>query len=99
MRVTTKPWACQLVYAERIDKGVVLDLIALESCPIPHLELAVGDPFVIRVLADGGQDCCGVVDAWADDAVVVEIRLVDAPSGRWLWVSARAGHLILEMTG
>ena len=98
LRVTTQPWVCQLVHVDEIDGGVGLDLIALDPCPFPGIELPVGMPFVIRVVEQRAMECSDLVRSWADSAAVLTIRLVDMQPGRWLCVSGDDRHLLLEMT-
>jgi hypothetical protein len=96
-RVTTQPWACQLVHVDELDGGVALDLIALDSCPFPSVELPTGTPFVIRVVQHRALDCVALVRAWADTAAIVTIRLIDMEPGQWLCVTGGERHLLLEM--
>ena len=98
MRVSTQPWVCQLVHVDELDEGVALDLIALDPCPFPSVELPSGTPFVIRVVEQRALECAALVHSWADDAAVLTIRLVDMQPGRWLCVSGDDRHLLLEMT-
>jgi len=99
LSVTTEPWVCQLVHVDEIGGGVSLDLIALDRCPFPGIELKVGMPFVIRVVEHRALECADLVRAWADEAAVVTIRMVDMPPGRWLCVSGSDQHLLLEVAG
>jgi hypothetical protein len=98
VRVTTPPWVCQLVHVDEIDGGLGLDLIALDACPIPNVELPPGMPFVIRVVERRAVECADLVKQWADGGTVITIRLVDMTSGRWLCLSGHDRHLLLEMT-
>lgn len=98
VRVTTQPWVCQLVHVDEIDGGIGLDLVALDPCPFPGIELPVGMPFVIRVVERRAMECAELVRAWADDAAVLSIRLVRTQPGTWLCVSGDDRHLLLEMT-
>lgn len=98
MRVIAPSWSCQLLHADSSDRGVLLDLVALDPCPFPGVDLPVGTPFVIRVVNDHAESCGPLVQDWADTAAVVDIRIVETSSGRWLCVSGKdQRHLLLEV--
>ncbi len=99
MRVSAQSWDCQLLHVEVLDDGVLLDLVALDSCPFSGLDVPAGWPFVVRIIEHDDLDCSELVTAWAADAAVISLRVVwDTRGARWLDVGASGDcHLILEI--
>ena len=98
MRVTAQSWDCQLLNVEILDDGVLLDLVALDSCPFEGLVLPAGWPFVVRIIEQHEQRCVELVENWAADGAVISLRVAyDASGAKWLDVAAADHHLILEI--
>jgi len=82
---------------ERLDDGVLLDLVALDRCPFDGVDVPAHNPFVIRVVNEHVDACAGLVEAWADDVAILSLCYLESPAGRWLCVSAANRHLLLEV--
>ena len=94
------PWTCQLIHAETDESSFVLDLIAMEPCPVDALGCPRFTPFTMHIVKGTqakwnrwGED----LTSWIDAADVVTIMAGETDGVPWLCLSTPGQqHLILE---
>jgi hypothetical protein len=95
------PWTCQLIRAEADESSFVLDLVALEPCPVDALGCPRFTPFTMNIVKGTqakwnrwGDD----LTAWVDAADMVTIMAGESEGVPWLCLSTPGQqHLILEL--
>lgn len=94
------PWACQVIHAEVTNPAFVLDLVALERCPVDGPGCPRFAPFTMHIIRSDPADrsCDQLVSGWAARADVVTIVAGQTGGTRWLCLSTSEGkHLVLEL--
>lgn len=89
------PWCCQVLFEERTEHGVAVDLIAMEPCPFADADLPVGMPFTIQLLGDGGRE--QLIDEWVDESKLVTLRLMRIAGHQWLYASEHGRYLVMQL--
>jgi hypothetical protein len=100
-QTTGPPWTCQLVHAEFSADSLVLDLIALEPCPVGAIGCPCFTPFTIHVGRPNGsaeESDNHAFLQWAATADIVTVAAGRAAGRAWLCVSAGDRHLVLELS-
>ena len=99
-REQTQPsWTCQLIRAEVGAQALLLDLIALEPCPVTAVDCGRYVPFTLQVGRRGNPDDSSdlAIAAWAEDADVVTISAGADARRSWLRLSSGQRHLVLAV--
>jgi hypothetical protein len=98
--VRSPPWHCQLVHTETTNHALVLDLVALESCPSDAVGCPRGTPFSLHLGRDATIDRSWdrTLAAWAESADIVVIVSGATDGGTpWLCLSSADRHLVLQL--
>ena len=94
-------WICQLVHSELSAESLMLDLIALDPCPVDAIGCPRFTPFTIHVARPNGsaeEPDGNAFLQWAASADVVTVAAGRAAGRAWLCVSAGDRHLVLELS-
>jgi hypothetical protein len=93
------PWQCQLLYHERVDDSLVLDMVALEQCPSADLGCPRSTPFSLHISrGHHGSSWDRMLAEWAAKADLVTIICGVTDAGMaWLCLTSVAQHLLLEL--
>ena len=80
---------------------MLLDLVALEPCPVPDVECGRFVPFTLQIGRQGHPDDSSdrAIAAWAEDADVVTISAGADARRSWLRLSSGQRHLVLAVDG
>lgn len=94
---------CQLLFCERGDGEILVDLLALEPIPVEGEILAVGTPLTLG-LADPGDGTAteALVDllaTWTGDSSVCHLQAVVTPLGKRLCISTGDDRLVIDIAG
>jgi hypothetical protein len=94
-------WTCQLIRAEVGKQSLLLDLIALEPCPVTAVDCGRYVPFTLQVGRRGDPDDSSnlAIAAWAEDADIVTISAGADARRSWLRLSSGQRHLVLAVDG
>lgn len=95
------PWMCQLIQADVNESSFVLDLIALEPCPVDALGCPRFTPFTMHILKGTdakwhrwGED----LSSWLAVADLVTLMAGETEGVPWLCLSTPGQqHLVLEL--
>ena len=94
-------WTCQLIRAEVGPHALLLDLIALEPCPVTAVDCGRYVPFTLQIgrRGDPADSSDLAIAAWAEDADVVELSAGADDHSSWLRLSSGQRHLVLAVNG
>ena len=94
-------WTCQLIRVEVGAQALMLDLIALEACPVTAVGCGRYVPFTLQIGRRGDPDLASdlAIAAWAEDADVVTISAGADDGHSWLQLSSGQRHLVLAIEG
>ena len=94
-------WTCQLIRAEVGAHALVLDLVALEPCPVAVVECDRYMPFTLQIgRRPDPEDCSDeAIAAWAENADVISISAGADARRSWLRLSSQQRHLVLAVDG
>jgi hypothetical protein len=95
------PWHCQLMHVESTETFFLLDLVALDDCPVAHIARPAGTPFTMAISQDDDPfDAASMARSlgeWAVDADVVVIRAGLRDGAMWMCLSGDGGDLYIRI--
>jgi hypothetical protein len=95
--------ACQLLFCERGDGEILVDLLALEPVPVDGEVLAAGTPLTLGLAdpSDGtaSETLVGLLDTWTEQSSVCHLRAVATPLGKRLCLSTGDDRLVIDIAG
>jgi hypothetical protein len=97
----SRPWTCQLMYAERAESMLTLDFVALEPFPTIPTRCPRHTPFTLHIGAPAEADARrmeATLATWRSPADVVTIVAGDLDGQQWLCLAAGERFLVVEMT-
>jgi hypothetical protein len=96
----SRPWACQLMYAECSGSLLTLDFVALEPFPTIPSRCPRHTPFTLHIGAPGDAEAKrmeATLASWESAADVVTIVAGDLDGQQWLCLAAGERFLVVEM--
>jgi hypothetical protein len=96
----SRPWTCQLMYAECSGPVLTLDFVALEPFPTIPSRCPRHTPFTLQIGAPGEADAKrmeATLATWHSHTDVVTIVAGDLDGQQWLCLAAGERFLVVEM--
>ena len=98
---TGPPWYCQLMHVESTESFFLLDLVALDDCPVLDSARVAGTPFTMAISQDEDPfDTASMAHAlaeWAVEADIVVIRAGLHEGAMWMCLSGDGGDLYIRV--
>ena len=94
------PWTCQLMRAESVSEGLILDLVAMEPCPAPQITCDAYEPVTLHIDRDHVPDRTWdeAFARWTARGDVVTILCGAVESTAWLVLMNDGCCLVVELT-
>jgi hypothetical protein len=96
----SRPWTCQLMYAECSGPLLTLDFVALEPFPTLPTRCPRHTPFTLHIGVPGVADALrmqATLAGWQATSDVVTIVAGDLDGQQWLCLAAGERFLVVEM--
>ncbi len=87
----------QLLFSEKVDGVLVLDLIALDGLVWSTGRLTRSCPFTMAVVVPPHAELDEITGRWADRGAVLEMTLVDAEHWEIVFLEGPDEQLLLEL--
>lgn len=97
----SRPWTCQLIYADCSGPLLTLDFVALEPFPTVPTRCPRHTPFTLHIGTSIDADALrmrNTLASWQSHADVVTIVAGELDGKQWLCLSAGERLLVVELT-